>query len=125
MGAVNASTPRRRYLLPLALVGVLAGAVSAAAGLVSPAAQAPAPYSYVALGDSFSSGEGIPPFLQSGPACHRSSRAYANWVRPAGYARPLYAIASGRSRAAAGGGANLYGLDTNVRSANGVMWETF
>ena len=42
-----------------------------------------------------------------------------------GYAKPLYAIASGRSRAGAGGGANLYGSDMNVRSANRVMWETF
>ena len=68
-----------------------------------------APFSYVALGDSFSSGEGVAPFLQSGPACHRSSRAYSTWVRPPGYAKPLYAIASGALPRRSGGGANLYG----------------
>jgi hypothetical protein len=99
--------------------------VSVAAALAAPFASVATPYSYVALGDSFSAGEGIAPFLQAGPACHRSSRAYSTWVRPAGYPKPLYAIASGRSRAGAGGGANLYGSDTNVRSANRVMWETF
>ena len=117
--------PRRGRIVPLALAGVLLTAVSAVAAAATPFAAKVTPYSYVALGDSFSAGEGIPPFLQSGPACHRSSRAYATWVRPEGYSKPLYAIASGRSRAGAGGGANLYGADTNVRSANRVMWETF
>ena len=93
------TTPRRRSVVALALAGVLLGAVSVAAALAAPFASVATPYSYVALGDSFSAGEGIAPFLQSGPACHRSSRAYSTWVRPAGYPKPLYAIASGRSRA--------------------------
>jgi lysophospholipase L1-like esterase len=124
---VHTAFPRRRRVIQLALVGGLLGAVAVAAAgaLATPSATAATPYSYVALGDSFSAGEGIAPFLQSGAACHRSSRAYSTWVRPAGYAKPLYAIASGRSRSGAGGGANLYGSDTNVRSANRVMWESF
>ena len=124
---MHTAFPRRRRVIQLALVGGLLGAVAVAAAgaLATPSATAATPYSYVALGDSFSAGEGIPPFLQSGPACNRSSRAYSTWVRPAGYAKPLYAIASGRSRSGAGGGANLYGSDTNVRSANRVMWESF
>jgi lysophospholipase L1-like esterase len=122
---VQLALPRRRRIVLLALAGTLLGAVTVAAALAAPAAPVVNPYSYVALGDSFSAGEGIAPFLESGPACHRSSRAYSNWVRPAGYPKPLYAIASGRSSAGAGGGANLYGADTNVRSATGVMWESF
>ncbi|HEX6461711.1 MAG TPA: SGNH/GDSL hydrolase family protein [Candidatus Saccharimonadales bacterium] len=31
---------------------------------------------YVALGDSFSSGEGVEPFLKDVPVCHRSTKAY-------------------------------------------------
>ena len=124
---MNTVFPRRRSVIQLALVGGLLGAaaVAAAAALAGPSVSVATPYSYVALGDSFSAGEGIAPFLQAGPACHRSSRAYSTWVRPAGYAKPLYAIASGRSRSGAGGGANLYGSVTNVRSANRVMWESF
>lgn len=36
----------------------------------------PPPQTYVALGDSFSSGEGVPPFLDDGTQCHRASQAY-------------------------------------------------
>ncbi|UQS22872.1 GDSL-type esterase/lipase family protein [Amycolatopsis thermalba] len=36
----------------------------------------PAPRSYMALGDSFSSGEGVPPFVDD-TACHRSALAYS------------------------------------------------
>ncbi|NUT48644.1 MAG: SGNH/GDSL hydrolase family protein [Saccharothrix sp.] len=43
--------------------------------LASTAAQAAAPVDYVALGDSYSSGTGAPPY-QSG-SCYRSSRGYA------------------------------------------------
>jgi hypothetical protein len=35
---------------------------------------------YVALGDSFSSGEGIEPFYQRSDSCHRSERAYPTLV---------------------------------------------
>jgi lysophospholipase L1-like esterase len=40
-----------------------------------------APYKYVALGDSFSSGEGIEPFIDgSRQLCHRSELAYSSFV---------------------------------------------
>jgi hypothetical protein len=114
---VQLTFPRRRRAVRIVLAGaaglILAGALTAAAGLAAPSTSVATPYSYVALGDSFSAGEGIPPFLQSGPACHRSSRAYSAFVQPPGYAKPLYAIASERAD------------NTNVRSANRVLWETF
>ena len=64
-------------------LGFLAGAVGLA--VAAPAAPGPsaAPLRYIALGDSFSSGEGVPPFRpgtdQLFPVhdeCHRSFRAY-------------------------------------------------
>src|SRR4029078_4023920 len=100
-GRVQLTFPRRRRIVPLALAGLFLGAVTAVAAAATPFAAGETPYSYVALGDSFSAGEGIAPFLQSGPACHRSSRAYSVWVRPGGYAKTLYAIASGRYRGGA------------------------
>jgi lysophospholipase L1-like esterase len=51
--------------LPAALAAVLA----------APTAQAAAPVDYVALGDSYSSGTGAPPY--TGGTCFRSSRGYA------------------------------------------------
>ena len=44
------------------------------------------PDTYAALGDSYSSGEGVPPFINgtdvaSGDQCHRSTRAYAERLR--------------------------------------------
>lgn len=102
---------------------VLLGAASAAAALAAPAKVVPTRFSYVALGDSFSAGEGVVPFLNGG-SCHRSSRAYSTWVQPPGYAKPLYAIASGSARAAAGG-ANLYGSRDSLRSAGGVTWASW
>jgi lysophospholipase L1-like esterase len=55
---------------------------------VIPAAPAVCSGKWVALGDSYSSGEGVPPFIQPGPAtdpkdlCHRSYDAYSQ-VAPA------------------------------------------
>ncbi|QFZ21524.1 SGNH/GDSL hydrolase family protein [Saccharothrix syringae] len=46
-----------------------------AVALTAPAAQAAAPVDYVALGDSYSSGTGAPPYNSGG--CYRSSRGYA------------------------------------------------
>ena len=112
------TAPRRRSVVALALAGVLLGAVSAAAALAAPFAAVATPYSYVALGDSFSAGEGIAPFLQSGPPVTAPPGRTRPGCGRRAIAKPLYAIASGRSRAGAGGGANLYGSDTNVRSAN-------
>lgn len=88
------------------IVALLVAASTAAAT----SRDAAAPFTYVALGDSYSSGEGIAPFLDND--CHRSSRAYATSVKRPGAARTLAAIASGRGKPGKG----------NVRSARGVTW---
>jgi hypothetical protein len=115
------------------LVVLLAAAVTGAAG-AQPDARASA-FSYVALGDSYSAGEGVDPYLRDGPdpatgqlggvhdnRCHRSSRAYPTWVRRPGDPKTLYAIASGSSKPGSFGGLNKYGSDRNVRSAGGLAW---
>ena len=115
--------PSRRLIrLLLLAVGALAVILSAGAGAAHVQATT-TPFTYVALGDSFSSGEGVRPFLRTGGACDRSSRAYSTSVRPAGYARPLYAIAS-RGGPAGRGGANTFGSGQSVRKAGGVVWVT-
>lgn len=68
-----------RRLAALVVVSLVAALVAVpAAGAQVDAAAATA--SYVALGDSFSSGEGVPPFLAgtntASNQCHRSTRAY-------------------------------------------------
>lgn len=88
---------------------------------------------YVALGDSYSAGEGVDPYFRdgykagtTGPVdnrCHRSSRAYAEQVQMPGAKSPLYAIASGGG--APGTGAktvNKYGSDSNVRYSRDAAW---
>lgn len=84
------SSRRRGRRTPVALV-VLAFLASTAAGALSlPADAAPRAsvgtraaasdtLAYVALGDSYSSGEGVKPFFEPG-ACHRSTRAYPTQV---------------------------------------------
>ena len=58
----------------------------------------PAPTTYVALGDSYSSGEGISPFTadsndQQGDRCHRSAGAYpSDAAAVLGFAPPLFAF---------------------------------
>jgi len=102
-----------------AAVALLLGA-TLAAGAVN-AAAAPAPFTYVALGDSFSSGEGVAPYLgASTTRCDRSTRAYAAWVRPRGFGSTVYALASGGGNA---GVDNRYGSDANVRSAGPFTWS--
>lgn len=64
---------RRLRRLAVAMV-VAAVPVVALAALASPA-QAAAPVDYVALGDSYSSGVGAPPYLSGG--CNRSNNSYA------------------------------------------------
>jgi hypothetical protein len=72
---------RMRRLLRIGLAGVLAAAAFAVAS--SSGSSAPSPLRYIALGDSFSAGEGLPPFrpgtdvrLPVPDTCHRSFRAY-------------------------------------------------
>ena len=60
------------------------------ASCTSPSASGPAPapettvlrvVRYLALGDSYTAGEGLPPFDMSTPACHRSEMAFPRLVR--------------------------------------------
>ncbi|WP_176445723.1 GDSL-type esterase/lipase family protein [Blastococcus mobilis] len=44
----------------------------------------PDPYVYIALGDSFSAGEGVKPFWQPANACHRSQQAYPTFIEQPG-----------------------------------------
>ena len=96
-------------------------ALAAAAGAAGSGASAS--FTYVALGDLYSAGEGIPPFLGNG--CHRSSRAYPTWARRPGAAKTLYATASGGGTPGIRAGKNTYGSDSNVRSAGGVSWASW
>jgi lysophospholipase L1-like esterase len=101
-----------------ALVALLATLV------VGPEAGAqPAPFTYVALGDSFSSGEGVAPYLRDGAQgqtrCDRSTRAYSTWVQPRGLAASVYSLASGGGAA---GADNRYGSDRNVRTTAPFTW---
>jgi lysophospholipase L1-like esterase len=112
-------------LVALVVVASAAGAASLANG---------APFKYVALGDSFSAGEGVDPYFRDGfnrttgrqgvidNGCHRSSRAYSTWVKRPADAKTLYAIASGGGKPGSFGGKNKVGSDKNVRSVGGVTW---
>jgi PA-IL-like protein len=90
---------------------------------------------YVALGDSYSSGEGVDPYFRDGydqatgtqpgdvdNRCHRSTRAYAEYVNPPGFNRPLYELASGGGDPGTGKRVNKYGSDQNVRQAGLLAW---
>lgn len=106
----------------LACAAALSALLAVVAG-VDAGAQ-PAPFAYVALGDSFSSGEGVAPYLQNGAQagatrCDRSTRAYPTFVRPPGLAASVYSLASGGGAA---GADNRYGSDENVRTAPPYAW---
>jgi lysophospholipase L1-like esterase len=104
----------RRLAAVIAVVSVVA---AGAAG----AGAAPAPFTYVALGDSFSSGEGVAPYLGAARTrCDRSTRAYATWVQPRGFTTTVYALASGGGKPSSD---NRYGSDANVRSAGSFTWS--
>ena len=89
---------------------------------------------YVALGDSYSAGEGIDPYFRDGydpktgqqgvidNRCHRSSRGYAEWVKRPDGSKTLYALASGAGDPGSFRGTNKYGSDANVRTAGGISW---
>jgi hypothetical protein len=102
----------RTLLAALALLLTLAVAVAGAGA-------SPAPFTYVALGDSFSSGEGVSPYLGPTNRCDRSTRAYPAWVQPRGFSTSVYARASGGGKPGAG---NRYGSDRNVRTAGTTTW---
>jgi lysophospholipase L1-like esterase len=48
------------------------------------AAPAPHTFKYVALGDSYSAGEGVGPYWEPSSRCHRSKQAYAHFVQQPG-----------------------------------------
>ena len=99
--------PSRTALLAAAAI-LFVALVAAAAAADATSRSAAAPFSYVALGDSYSSGEGLRPFIDDG--CHRSSRAYPTRVKRPGAAKTLYATASSS------------GQTGSVRKAAGVSW---
>ena len=104
-------------------VAILVALVTAASAAGAASRPTAAPFTYVALGDSYSAGEGVGPYLPN--ACHRSSRAYTTWVNRPAAARSLYATASGGGRPGILGGKNKYGSERNVRSAAGVTWASW
>ncbi|MGX7828910.1 SGNH/GDSL hydrolase family protein [Actinokineospora sp. 24-640] len=62
--------------------------------LIAPSAQAAAPVDYVALGDSYSSGTGAPPYTSG--SCFRSSRGYAQlWANSHDVSSFRYAACGG------------------------------
>ena len=86
-----------------------------------------------ALGDSYSAGEGLEPFLRDRNGfdghdnrCHRSTHAYPTMVQPNGFNVPLYHRASGGTANppvdSGEGGYNKYGSDSNHRKADEVEW---
>jgi len=70
-------------VMPVVVAG-LAGDYPRAAVLVANTKAQPAPVPYVALGDSFSSGEGVPPFDDGtdtdADTCHRSKFSYSRFI---------------------------------------------
>lgn len=94
-------------------------------------------FKYVALGDSFSAGEGVDPYFRDGfdpktgrqgvidNRCHRSSRSYPVWVKQPGEAKTLYGVASGGGKPGSFGGTNKYGSDANVRTSGDVTWSSW
>jgi VCBS repeat-containing protein len=82
---------------------------------------------YAALGDSYSSGEGVDPYFMDGPGftenepkdnrCHRSTRAYAEYAKFPYAAYSFYELASGAPDREPGSGkdVNKFGLETNER----------
>jgi lysophospholipase L1-like esterase len=83
--------PSIRPLRPGAVLGALLAGALAVPLLQSPAATAADP-SYVALGDSYSSGTGTRDYIDDGTTCRRSVHAYPSLVAAArGYALDLRA----------------------------------
>jgi hypothetical protein len=82
----------------LALVVLVLSVVAGLAALLSPAAPASAAApSYVALGDSYSSGVGTRSYLDDGTSCQRSAYAYPSLIAAArGYALNLRACSGAK-----------------------------
>lgn len=101
---------------------------------MQPASAGAEPVKYVALGDSFSAGEGVDPYFRDGfdvkkkrqtgskdNRCHRSTRAYAEHVQLPLRPAPIYELASEGERGK-GKRVNKFKSDANVRSRGEVTW---
>jgi len=78
-------------------MGLLAAATTAATSLLLAAAPAQAASSYVALGDSYSSGTGTRSYINDGTSCLRSTKAYPSLIASAkGYALNFRACSGAR-----------------------------
>jgi lysophospholipase L1-like esterase len=88
---------------------------------------------YVALGDSYASGEGVSPFFKDGydpngqpklNDCHRSSQAYATYVKlPGANSRPAYELSSSTTTPGTGDSFRKFGSESNVRSNGQTAWS--
>lgn len=78
-------------------IGLLAAATTAATSLLLASAPAQAASSYVALGDSYSSGTGTRSYINDGTSCLRSTKAYPSLIAAAkGYALNFRACSGAR-----------------------------
>lgn len=78
---------------------------------------------YAALGDSFSAGEGIDPWIETSVdrACHRSPKAYSQLLMPAGTQTPFVKTPTASVRFAACTGAIMRNFDIAPQStSNGI-----
>jgi lysophospholipase L1-like esterase len=108
----GATTPGPAALLVLGLVvAVCVAYLAPGAGAASRANQP----TYVALGDSFSSGEGLAPYLAGSQRCDRSPEAYPELV-----ARRLGAV---RLRFLACSGASIAQVDRQIRAVPASGWR--
>lgn len=95
-------------------------------------------FKYIALGDSYSAGEGIDPYFRDGfgddgqtgtvdNRCHRSTRAFAEYVKLPGDRNPIYVDASGNVDSGSGNvrTINKYGSDLNFRRSTTRAWGLF
>lgn len=80
---------RRTFAFAVVATAVMFLTVAAVAA-VAPPARAADPQGYVALGDSYSAGEGLGRYLDDDGACHRSERAYPALVQAPGTGESWY-----------------------------------
>jgi lysophospholipase L1-like esterase len=92
---------------------------------------------YVALGDSYSAGEGVDPYFRDGfdlttdvqtgrvdNRCHRSTRAYAEYITPSWATKSFYQLASGNvDPGTSRRNLNKYGSDMNIRATSDATWD--
>lgn len=72
-----------------AMAAVICAALAVAAPKPAGAVPVTEPFRYVAMGDSYASGEGLDPFESGSGDCHRSPRAHPRLVTLPGEAAPI------------------------------------